>query len=161
MFHPRQRLSRGTASACKRTRKRRGSATTSAQRERQTRTSRPFSMNLGSTARSARLYVIPPSPPFQTPAGDLHMPTDFRQPGRLSISGPRNPSLSGCGLLSPVREPRGLCVSRSLGICPYRCPKIRRPAAVRPHNAQDSTLTRGRLSIERYTTPRSASITRF
>ncbi len=81
----------------------------------------PSSKSRSATARSARLYSSRLVSPFPDTGQANHLPTDLRQPSQLPCSGPRNPQTSGCGLLSPAREPRKLCVSRSLGICLYRC----------------------------------------
>ena len=103
-------------------------------------------------------------PPFQTPAGDSHA-IDFRQPGQLSISGPRNPSLSGCELLSPAqRAPWALRlpITRDLPLSVSR--KISVSAARQTHRhtmPKTQFSISKKLSIERYTTSTSAPIARF
>jgi hypothetical protein len=94
-------------------------------------------------------------PPFQTPAGETCMPTDLRQPGRLPLPDPGIPKKADAGYYLRRTEPRGLCVSRSLGICPYRClTLVSAWATNRPRNHTMPRIQPSRMRTQ-YWTPHS------
>ena len=121
-------------------------------------------MSLGNHNAERPAIGYPAKYPLSRHRQAICMPTDFRQPGRLPIAEPRNPCVSGCGLLSPARKAPWalrLPIARDLPFSvSQNSQRFGGQATVRPHNAQDSTLTRGGLSIGRYTAVQ-ALIARF